>query len=87
VQVCKAAIESCQLPAAASRELCQVGVGNLPVTHHTLELDLGESDTVGPELVAACALQRADGVPRSGDGLAGPKEESDKTSLCDWARR
>ena len=51
VQVRQAAIESRQLPFAASCELCKIGVCYLPVTDHTADLHIGERDTVGPELV------------------------------------
>jgi hypothetical protein len=42
VQVRKAAIESRQLPLAASCELSKVGICYLPVTDHTTDLYISE---------------------------------------------
>jgi hypothetical protein len=87
VQVRQAAIESRQLPFAASCELSKVGICYLSVTDHTSDLYIGERDTVGPELVAIRTLDYFDDIARSCRGLPHPHQESNKTSLCDRARR
>jgi hypothetical protein len=56
VQVRQTAIESRQLPFAASCELSKVGICYLSVTDHATDLYIGERDTVGPELVAVRTL-------------------------------
>ena len=87
VQVRQAAIESRQLPLAASCELSKVGICYLSVTDHTANPYISERDTVGPELVAVRTLDCADDIPRSCRGLPRPQQESNKTPLCDRARR
>jgi len=87
VQVRQTAIESRQLPFAASCQLSKVGICHLSVTDHTTDLYIGERDAVGPELVAIRALDRTDDIPRSCRGLPRPDQESNKTALCDRARR
>lgn len=87
VQVRQTAIECRQLPFAASCELSKVSICYLSVTDHTTDLYIGERDTVGPELVAVRTLDCTDDIPRSCRGLPRPHQESNKTSLCDWARR
>ena len=87
VQVRQPTIESRQLPFAASGELGKVSICHLPVPDHTLDLDLGERDTVGPELVVASALDCPDDISCIRRGLPHPHQESNKTSLCDRARR
>jgi len=87
VQVRQAAIESRQLAVASSCELSKVGIRHLPVTDHTIKLHISERDTVRPELVALSTLDCADDILRSHRRLAGPQQESNETSLCDWTRR
>ena len=87
VQVRQAAIESRQLPFAASCELSKVGICYLSVTDHTANPYISERDTVGPELVAVRTLDCTDDIARSCRGLPRPQQESNKTSLCDRARR
>jgi len=87
VQVRQAAIESRQLPFAASCELSKVGICHLSVTDHTTDLYIGERDAVRPELVAVRTLDCADDIPRSCRGLPGPDQETNKTSLRHRARR
>lgn len=87
VQVRQAAIESRQLPFAASCELSKVGICYLSVTDHTTDLYIGERGTVRPELVVVRTLDCADDIPRSCRGLPRPDQETNKTSLRDRARR
>ena len=86
VQVRQAAIESGQLPFAASCELSEVGIRHLSVTDHTTDLDVGERDTVRPELVTVRTFDRADDIPSDCRGLPRPDQETNKTPLRDRAR-
>lgn len=67
VQVRHAAIESRQLPVAASRELGKEGIGHLSVTNYTPYFDPSERGSVGSEFVAV----------RSLDSLSAPRIEQD----------
>ena len=87
VQLRQAAIKSGQLPLAVSRELREVGIRYLSVADHTADLDVGERDSVRPELVAVRILDCADDFPSSRRGLTRPDQEPNKTPLCDRARR
>lgn len=76
MQVREAAVESRQLPFAASRELGEVRIGYLSVTDDTTDFYFDERDNVGPELVAVRRLDRADDITRGCRGLPRAHQES-----------
>ena len=86
MEVRQATVESRQLPVATSRELREVGIGHLPMTDNTADLDISERDAVGPELVASHPLECADDITRGRGELAAPEKESNETSLGNRAR-
>ena len=86
-RVRKAAVESRQLPFAASYELSKMGICHLSVTDHTASRYISERDTVRPELVAVSTLDCSDDISRGCRGLPRPQQESNKAPLCDRARR
>ena len=87
VQVRQVAIESRQLAVAASCELSTVSIGHLSTADDTSKLHIGERHTVRPEVVTIRTLDCTDDIARSHRQLLGLQQESNKTSLRDWARR
>lgn len=65
----QAAVESRQSPFTVTRQLRKLGVCHLPMPDHTADFYIDERHTVGPELVAARPLDRADDTEHGCCGL------------------
>jgi hypothetical protein len=65
----------------------QVSIGHLSTADDASKVHIGERHTARPEVAAIRTVDCTDDIARSHRRLLGLQQESNKTSLRDWARR
>jgi hypothetical protein len=80
-----ALVEGGELGIMAAGQLSQVGVRDLPVTHHTRHAHLPKRHVIGPKLVARMGLEVLDQADRVGCAGSFPDGEAHQRRLGDWA--